>query len=53
MNRIRIGAIGLGKVGSAQVETIARSVGAGDLVAVSDLDAARAQVIADALPGAV
>lgn len=53
MNRIRIGAIGLGHVGAAQVETIARSVGAGDLVAVSDLDVPRARTIADALPGTV
>ena len=53
MNRIRIGAIGLGKVGSEQVKTIVRSVGAGDLVAVSDINVARAQTIADALPGEV
>lgn len=53
MNRIRIGAIGLGMVGSAQVKTIARSVGAGELVAVADVDQDRAQTIAESLPGDV
>ena len=40
-------------VGSAQVKTFARSVGAGELVAVSDFDLARAETIAEALPGDV
>lgn len=38
---ICIGAISLGKVGSAQVKTISQSVGAGDLIDASDFDAAR------------
>lgn len=53
MKRIRIGAIGLGMVGSAQVKTIASSVGAGDLVAVADANLERAQVVAATLPGDV
>lgn len=40
-------------VGSAQVATIAQSVAAGELVAVFDIDTARAQSIADGLPGNV
>jgi myo-inositol 2-dehydrogenase / D-chiro-inositol 1-dehydrogenase len=53
MSRLRIGSIGLGLVGSAQVATIASSLGAGELVAVSDFDGARARSVADALPGDV
>lgn len=46
-----MGAIGLGMLGAAQVETLARSVAAGELVAVSDFDGARARSVADGLPG--
>ncbi|WP_422758519.1 Gfo/Idh/MocA family oxidoreductase [Paenarthrobacter sp. C1] len=53
MDRLRIGAIGLGMVGSAQVATIVQSVAAGELVAVFDIDTARAKSIASELPGNV
>lgn len=53
MSRLRIGAIGLGLLGGAQVNTIARSVAAGELVAVADFDRARAQAVAADLPGDV
>lgn len=53
MNRLRIGVIGLGMVGSEQVATIARSVALGELVAVSDFDLDRAHAIAEGLPGDV
>lgn len=53
MRKLRIGSIGLGLLGAAQVATIARSVGTGELVAVSDFDIARARSIAESLPGDV
>lgn len=53
MSRLRIGAIGLGLLGGAQVDTIAHSVAAGELVAVADFDLARAQAVAAELPGDV
>lgn len=53
MKKLRIGAIGLGLLGAAQVTTVARSVAVGELVAVSDFDLGRAREIADSLPGDV
>jgi myo-inositol 2-dehydrogenase/D-chiro-inositol 1-dehydrogenase len=53
MNRLRIGVIGLGMLGSQHVATIARSVGAAELVAVFDIDDQRAASIAASLPGDV
>jgi myo-inositol 2-dehydrogenase / D-chiro-inositol 1-dehydrogenase len=49
---LRIGVIGVGVMGAAHCQTIARNVSGAELVAVSDVDSGRAARVADELGGA-
>ena len=49
---VRVGVIGTGVMGAAHARLLATGIGGAELVAVSDVDTARARAVAAALPGA-
>ncbi len=51
-NRVRVGVIGTGGMGGRHAENLAHRVVAADLVAIMDVNRARAEAVADACDGA-
>src|SRR5947209_3149226 len=52
MMTVRVGVIGTGNIGQDHIRRLTRAVAGAQVVAVSDVDAARAEAVAQATPGA-